>query len=125
LQWQLTKPLNPVRVEKELLRLGDLDRYVSIGWDLSAEKGTYVLVVKALRDPRAPPLLVSSVTIPSNDSAYRGTHLLPADQYVLGLPWKFDGYSVEERRGDNCAVLTIHTFARSDDCRTSLVGHSL
>jgi len=124
LQWQLKQPLNPVRVEKELLRLGDLDRYVSLGWDLLVENGSYVLVVKALRDSRSTPLLMSAVdtsTRPSVGTSFQ-TRPLVADQYVSGLPWKLDGFSVGERRG-SIAVLTIPYLRAIGRPPTSLAGH--
>jgi NTE family protein len=35
-----------------------------------------------------------------------GNHPLPTEQYALGLPFRLDGFSVGERRGDNYWVLT-------------------
>jgi NTE family protein len=60
LEWQLREPLNPDRIENDLLQLGGVNRYMSIGWDLSAMNGAYVLVIKARSDRRAPLVLLSS-----------------------------------------------------------------
>jgi NTE family protein len=68
LEWQLREPLNPDRIENDLLLLDGLGRYASIGWDLSTMNGTNVLVIKAIADRRSPLVMLSAFNVQNRTS---------------------------------------------------------
>lgn len=90
LRAQLDAPLRVERVRNDILRLGGLDRYESIRWDLVDT----TLVVTAERRRNAPPILMSTVTAQnqtSDDFTFQiASRVLAYDVPIVRAEWRTD-----------------------------------
>ena len=105
LAWQIGQSLDVGRVEQALLRLGGLDRYLSVGWDLAPEGDAAVLVVRVRRRERAPPLLMTRFTVQNRTSDVFAAQLASRVLFY-DMPWQ-----ASEMRADLALGTASHLAA--------------